>query len=57
MILKQDQLTWQLTLNILKTTVAFVANLGTEYHFKHTVCFFYLAHQGQSWPWDSQMAD
>ena len=43
-------------MNSLKTTVAFVAKLGAVVSF-YKYSFFYLAHQGQSWPWGSQIAD
>ena len=43
-------------MNSLKTALAFVAKLGAVVSFQEH-SFFYLAHQGQSWPWDSQLAD
>ena len=43
-------------MNSLKTTLAFVATLDSEVSFQADSSF-YLAHQGQSWPWGSQIAD
>ena len=44
-------------MNSLKTTLAFVAKLVAVVLFEAYSFFFYLAHQGKSWPWGSQIAD
>ena len=43
-------------MDILKTTLAFVAKLGAEVLFL-PYSFFSLAHQGQSWSRGSQIAE